>query len=111
MHDLIGSILGQQYAGQQHKEKNTTRPWTEEQGGERACALTARRSISTAVKGLVGGAAAGLAEQRKHWTTAMIPRSSRRGTLHRRGASSSSGRCQERRQIQESPKRHERTRT
>ena len=55
-------------------------PQTEEQRGERACDLAARGSISKAMKELVGGAAAGTAEHRKDCTTALIPRSSGRGT-------------------------------
>ena len=51
-------------------------PQTDEQHGKRACALTAKGSISKAVKGLVGGAAQGLPDCRKNWTTALIPRSS-----------------------------------
>ena len=51
-----------------------------EQREQRACALTARGSISKAVKGLVGGAAQGSADCRKNWTTALILRSSRNGT-------------------------------
>ena len=76
VHDLSGRIPGQQHTGQQQ-------PQTEEQRGKRACALAARASISKAVKGLVGGPAAGSAEHRKHWTTAMVPQSSDRGTPHR----------------------------
>ena len=53
-------------------EENFLRPQTAEQRGKRACALTARGSISKALKGLVGGAAAGSAEHRMHWTTALI---------------------------------------
>ena len=49
--------------------------------GKGACALTARRSISKAVKGLVGGAAQGSADCRKNWTTASIPRTSGSGEL------------------------------
>ena len=49
-------------------------PQTDEQRGKRACALTARGSISKAVKGLVGGAAQGSADCQKNWTTALIPR-------------------------------------
>ena len=70
MHDLIGRILGQQHTGPQ--EKKTLRPQTAEQRGKRACALTARGSIRKALKGLVGGAAAGSAEHRLLWTTALI---------------------------------------
>ena len=70
VHDLIGRILGQQHTGPQ--EKKTLRPQTAEQRGKRACALTARGSIRKALKGLVGGAAAGSAEHRMHWTTALI---------------------------------------
>ena len=40
-------------------------PQTDEQRGRRACALTARGSISKAVKGPVGGAAQGSADCRK----------------------------------------------
>ena len=46
----------------------------------RACALTARGSLSKSMKGLVGGAAQGPADCRKNWTTALIPRSSGFGT-------------------------------
>ena len=60
--------------------QRTMQPQTKEQRGERACALTARGSISKAMKGLVGGAASGSAERRKHCTTALIPRSSGQGT-------------------------------
>ena len=38
------------------------------------------RSISKAMKGLVGGAAQGSADCRKNWTTALLPRSSGIGT-------------------------------
>ena len=51
-------------------------PQTDEQRGKRACALTARGSISKAMKGLVGGAAEGSADCRKNWTTALFARSS-----------------------------------
>ena len=44
--------------------------------GNRACALTAPRSISNAMKGLVGGAAQGSTGCRRDWTAALIPRSS-----------------------------------
>ena len=44
--------------------------------GKRACALTARGSISRAMKGLVGGAAQGSADCCRNWTTALVPRSS-----------------------------------
>ena len=53
MHDLIGRILGQQYTGQQIVEKKRMKPQTEEQRGKRACSLTARGSISKAMKGSV----------------------------------------------------------
>ena len=56
-------------------------PQADEQRGKRACAPTARGSISKAMKGLVGGAAAGSAECRKQWTTALLLRSSGQGTL------------------------------
>ena len=49
-------------------------PQTEEQRGKRA--LTARGSISKAMRGLVGGVAAGKAEHRRQWTAALIPQSS-----------------------------------
>ena len=55
-------------------------PQTDEQRGKRTCALMARRSISKAVRGLVGGAAQGSADYRKNWTTALIPRSTGSGT-------------------------------
>ena len=59
VHDLVGRILGQQHTGQQSREKKPCRPQTEEQRGNRACALAARGSMSKAMKELVGGAAIG----------------------------------------------------
>ena len=56
VNDLIGRVLGQQHTGQQTSEKKMMKPQTEEQRGKRACAFTARGSISKA-KELVGGAA------------------------------------------------------
>ena len=55
VHEFIRRALGQQ----QTATKNTLKPHTEEHRGKRACALTARGSISKARKGLVGGAAVG----------------------------------------------------
>ena len=55
-------------------------PQTGAQRGKRACALTARGSISKAMKGLVCGAAQGSSDCRRNWTTALIPRSSGIGT-------------------------------
>ena len=52
-------------------------------------AFTDRGSTSKAMKGLVGGAAAGLPECRKQWITALIPPSSGQGT-HPSGAAASS---------------------
>ena len=80
VHDLVGRILGQQHTGQQTREKKTVQPQTEEQRGKRACALTERGSISKVTKGLVGGAATGSAEYRKHLTTALILRNSGQDT-------------------------------
>ena len=50
-------------------------PQTDEQRGKPAFALTARGSISKALKGFVGGS-----DSRKNWTAALIPRSFGRGT-------------------------------
>ena len=110
----VGSkrILGQQHTVQETKEKKTSQSQTEEHRCKRACPLTARWSISKAMKGLVANPAAGTAEQRKHWTTGLIlPKLKAKRTHHRRGTSSNSARSLERRQIQGCPKRHERTRT
>ena len=76
--DLIGKVLGQQGSGPLRRTARKTQPQTDEQRGKRACALTARGSISKAMKGLVG-AAQGSADCR-NWTTALIPRSSSIGT-------------------------------
>ena len=73
---LIGMDLGQQNSGPLRRTARKTQPQTDEQRGKRACAWTARRSISKAVKGLVGDAAQGSADCRRNWTTALIPRSS-----------------------------------
>ena len=57
---------------------------------KRACKLTARGSISKAMKGLVGGAATGAAERWKHWSTSRYsPELWPRYTSLERGASSS----------------------
>ena len=68
-----------QDTGQRNREEQNMPLQTDEQRGKRACALTARGSISNAMKGLVGGAATGTAEHRRHWTTALILRNSGRG--------------------------------
>ena len=52
-------------------------PQTNEQRGKRGSALTAHQQSH---ERLVGGAAQGSADCRKHWTTALIPRSSGIGT-------------------------------
>ena len=49
IYELVGRILGKQHSGP------PAQPQTEEQRGKRACAFTARGSISKAMKGLVGG--------------------------------------------------------
>ena len=61
-HDDIGRILGQQHTGQQNSDGKKMQLQTEEQRGKRACALTARGSISKAMKVRLGGDAAGTAE-------------------------------------------------
>ena len=78
--ELISKILGQQNSGPLRARKRVMQPQTDEQRGKRACALTARGSISKAMQGLVGGAAQGSVDFRKNWTTALIPRSSGGGT-------------------------------
>ena len=54
-----GQVSEQQHLGPLRKRKREMQPQTDEQRGKRACALTARESISTALKALVGGAAQG----------------------------------------------------
>ena len=78
--DLNSKILGQQNSGPLRRAAKRVQTLTDEQRGQRACALTARGSISRAMKGLVGGAAQGSADCRRNWTTAPIPRSSGIGT-------------------------------
>ena len=78
--ELISKILVQQHAGPLRRTNRTMQPQTDEQRGNRACALTARGSISKAMKELVGGAAQGSANCQKNWTTAIIPRRSVIGT-------------------------------
>ena len=90
------------------RHEKEAKPKTEEQRGKRACALTARESTSTAMKGLVGGAAAGTAEHRKLWTMAQIPRSGHRHASHRSGASPGGARSVEER-CKRGTKRNERT--
>ena len=53
--DLISKKLGQQHSGPHRRTTRRVQPQTDEQRGKRACALTAQRSISKALKGLVGG--------------------------------------------------------
>ena len=72
MHDLLEGSWDSCTPGNRIRIK--MQPQTE-QRGKRACAHTAR-----GMEGLVGGAAAGTAEHRKLWTTALIPRSSGRST-------------------------------
>ena len=87
-------------------------PQTEEQRGERACALTAKGSISRAMKGLVSGWSSSGARQKVE-ALDCSPDSSKpwpRYTSHGRGASSSSTRCLGWRQIQGSPPCCKRTR-
>ena len=50
--ELIAKTLGQQHSGPLRRRKQVMQPQTDEQRGKRACALTARRSISKAVKGV-----------------------------------------------------------
>ena len=50
-------ILGQPHTGTQGRAKQIMQPQNEEQYEKSAFALTARGSISKAMKGLVGGAA------------------------------------------------------
>ena len=69
IHDLHGRILGQHQSGPPSRRKKTGQSPTEEQRGKKACAFTARGSISKATKGLEGGAAEGSVECRKQRTT------------------------------------------
>ena len=48
--ELVGRVLAQQHSGPLHRGKRAVQPQTDEQRGKRACALTARGSISKAVK-------------------------------------------------------------
>ena len=63
---LIGKVLGQQNSGPPPRTARKTQPQTDEQRGKRSCALTARQSISKAMKGLVGGSAQGSADCRRN---------------------------------------------
>ena len=76
IHDLVESSD----TGPHIRGKKTVQPQTDEQRGKTARALTTTGSISKAMERLVGEGAAGSAECRKHWTTALIPRSSDQGT-------------------------------
>ena len=78
--ELVTRILGQQNYSSLRLAGRPQQPQTDEQRGKRACTLTVRRSISKAVKGLVGGAARGSPECRKLWTISLIPRSTGNGT-------------------------------
>ena len=76
--DLQGP--GQQNSGPLRRTARRVQLQTDEQRGKRACPLTARGSISKAMKGLVARAAQGSADCRRNWTTALIPWSSGTGT-------------------------------
>ena len=99
--DLICGVLGQQNSGPLRRTARKTQPQPDEQRGKRACALTARGSISKAAKGLVCGAAQGSADCRRNWTTALIP--SLQCGVRRGGAN-----CLGRRKVQNGTKRDER---
>ena len=68
INDLIDLVLGQQNSGPLRRTATRLQPQTDIQRGKRACALTARGSISKAMNGLVGGAAQGSADCRRNWT-------------------------------------------
>ena len=76
----ISDLISKVRSGPPRRTARGVQPQTDEQRGKRACALTARASISKAMKGLVGGAAQGSADCRRNWATALIPRSSDIGT-------------------------------
>ena len=67
-------VLGQQNFGPLRRTARRVQPQTDEQRGKRACGLTAPRSISKAVQGLVGGSAHGSADSRRIWTESLVPR-------------------------------------
>ena len=73
-------VLGQENSLPLRRTTGRTQRQTDEQRGKRACAPTARGSISKAMKRLVGGAAQGSADSRRNWTTALIPQRSGIGT-------------------------------
>ena len=93
----IAKVLGQEHSRPLRRRKRVMQSQTDEQRGKRACALTARGSISKAMKGLVGGAAQGTADCRKNWTS--VPDSTELGPwhpLHLRGMCRGGACCLER---------------
>ena len=68
---LVGLVVGQQNSGPLRRTARKTQV-QDEQRRKRACALTARGSVSKAMKGLVGGAAQGSAYCRRNRSTALI---------------------------------------
>ena len=105
--ELVSKVLGQQRSGPLRRRKRVTQPQTDEQHRKRACALTARGSISKAMKGLVGGAAQGSADCRRSGTTTLIPRISGTATAECAAAACAAW---ERWLVQSSVERHEGTR-
>ena len=86
-------------------------PQTDEERGRRACAMTARGSISKAMQGLMGGAAQGLADCRKNWNHSPDPVELRlRNSSHQCGMRRGGACCLERWQVQSSAERNEGTR-
>ena len=80
MSDLICKVLGQQNSGPLRRTARREKSQTDEQRGKRACALTARESISKDLKVWVSGAAQGSADCRRNWAAALVPQSSGIGT-------------------------------
>ena len=64
--DLISKVLGQQSSGPPRRTARGVQPQTDEQREKRSRAMTARGSISKAMKGLVGGAVQGSAAGLQH---------------------------------------------
>ena len=73
--ELVWRVLGQQAETTRKSSSAAKVDQDEEKLGKRARVTTAAGAAGKALKGLVGGLAAGTAEERARWTASLIPRS------------------------------------
>ena len=108
MDDLIGRNFGEQHTGPRNTERKT-QPQTQQQGGKRACAFTARGSISKARIGWRSCCGHGRTQEAMDCSSDS-PKFSQVWESHRNRTNSGGACSVERRQVQRSEKCFERTR-